>query len=577
MARSATSEFPEETALRIEEARLLKEGAPRSAQMVMYLVVGITILYAGLERYNTGILWFCLTSAMVGVTILYARFSAPEGITEANHDRYLRGHIAVTAVTGLLWCGFGLTTVNLRSDLEMLVPYSALITITLGGMMSGAAFRPGYLALTLTTLLPFGVFLIVGAHSPTHRILGLIMLAQFVFSAWASRRTDENTRGVIAAQIRQNLTDELIAASGEVERLSEERLRFVASLSHDIAQPTVALRYFIGQLQKEVADPAQRDMLDKIAGIQANQERLLKDLMQYGRIESASIVSEPVPFNLRSGLSSIVAETEIAARARSLSFRARLTEETVVTDPQLLGRVLRNILTNAVKYSNPNGVITLTGEVESGKLVLTVQDNGPGISPDLIARATEEYVRFNRAEAGLGLGLAIAKRLIGILGGTFEFKSHLGEGTRVVVTLPVEGADAQAERLENPPLVMVVGDNPRPEFGGWPDLISSWRWKFLAAPDAASAAKLLAGFGITPDLVVLDYLEGGPAEIREELANLHSFVAKNAAFFAILHPGRLTDATISGVTFLRHDFGLAELHTALATAARKGRENQGAR
>ncbi len=577
MVRSATSEFPEETALRIEEARLLKEGAPRSAQMVMYLVVGITILYAGLERYNTGILWFCLTSAMVGVTILYARFSAPEGITEANHDRYLRGHIAVTAVTGLLWCGFGLATVNLRSDLEMLVPYSALITITLGGMMSGAAFRPGYLALTLTTLLPFGVFLIVGAHSPTHRILGLIMLAQFVFSAWASRRTDENTRGVIAAQIRQNLTDELIAASGEVERLSEERLRFVASLSHDIAQPTVALRYFIGQLQKEVADPAQRDMLDKIAGIQANQERLLKDLMQYGRIESASIVSEPVPFNLRSGLSSIVAETEIAARARSLSFRTRLTEETVVTDPQLLGRVLRNILTNAVKYSNPNGVITLTGEVESGKLVLTVQDNGPGIPPDLIARATEEYVRFNRVEAGLGLGLAIAKRLIGILGGTFEFKSHLGEGTLVIVTLPVGNADGLAERLENCPLVLVVGDNPRPEFGGWPDLISSWRWKFLAAPDAASAAKLLAGFGITPDLVILDYLEGGPAEIREELASLHSFVAKKTAFFAILHPGRLTDPTISGVTFMRHDFGLAELHTTLAAAACKGRENQGAR
>jgi signal transduction histidine kinase len=569
MARSSTSEPPEEAALRIEEARLLKEGALRSAQMVMYLITGVTVLYAGLGRYQTAATWFFLTSAMVGVTILYARYVAPGGITRENHSAYLRGHIAVTATTGSLWCIFGMTTINFGSDLEVLVPYSALATITLGGMMSGAAFRPGYLALTSTTLLPFGVFLTVVAHNPAHRILGLMMLAQFLFSAWASRRTDQNTRSALAAQIRQNLADELIATSEQVERLNEERLRFVASLSHDIAQPTAALRYFIGQLQKDVGNPEQRAMLDKIAGIQANQERLLKDLMQYGRIESAAIVNEPVPFNLRSGLGSIVAETEIAAHARSVTFSAQLVSETVVTDPQLLGRVLRNILSNAVKYSRTNGVITLTSEIAGETLVLTVEDNGPGIPPDLIAMATEEYVRFNRSEAGLGLGLAIAKRLVEILGGTFELKSRLGEGTRATVTVPIAGDAGPVTRLEQTPFIMVVGDNPRPEFGGWPDLISSWRWKFLSAPNALEAAKLLSGFGIIPDIVVIDHLERGVLDTRSEAAVLRPLVGPKASFFAIRNPGQPASETIPDLTLVRHDFGLAELHTLLAAATAK--------
>lgn len=567
MARSSTSEPPEEAALRIEEARLLKEGALRSAQMVMYLITGITVLYAGLGRYQTAATWFFLTSAMVGVTLLYARYVAPGGITQENHSSYLRGHIAVTATTGCLWCVFGVITVNLGSDLEMLIPYSALVTITLGGMMSGAAFRPGYLALTSTTLLPFGVFLTIVAHNPTHRILGLIMLAQFLFSAWASQRTDQNTRSALAAQIRQNLADELIATSEQVERLNEERLRFVASLSHDIAQPTAALRYFIGQLQKDVEKPEQREMLEKIAGIQANQERLLKELMQYGRIESASIVSEPVPFNLRSGLGSIVAETEIAAHARSITFSAQLVSETVVTDPQLLGRILRNILSNAVKFSTPNGAISLVGDVVGEDLVLTVEDNGPGIPADLIAMATEEYVRFNRSEAGLGLGLAIAKRLVDILGGTFELTSRLGEGTRARVIVPITGGAGPLARLEQAPLVMVVGDNSRPDFGGWPDLISSWRWKFLSAPNALDAANLLSDFGIIPDIVIIDHLERGPLETRSEVDTLRALVGPKASFFVIRNPSQPAAETIPDVTLLRHDFGLAELHAMLAAAA----------
>lgn len=553
----------------MEEARLLKEGALRSAQMVMYLIIGGTVLYAGLGRYQTAATWFCLTSAMVGVTILYARYVAPGGITRENHSAYLRGHMAVTATTGLLWSVFGMMTINLGSDLETLVPYSALATITLGGMMSGAAFRPGYLALTSTTLLPFGVFLTIVAHNPAHRVLGLLMLAQFLFSAWASQRTDENTRSALAAQIRQNLADELIATSEQVQRLNEERLRFVASLSHDIAQPTAALRYFIGQLQKDVGNPEQRAMLDKIAGIQANQERLLKDLMQYGRIESASIVSEPVPFNLRSGLGSIVAETEIAARARSVAFSAQLVSETVVTDPQLLGRVLRNILSNAVKFSKPDGAITLTSRIVDENLIMTVEDNGPGIPADLVAMATEEYVRFNRSEAGLGLGLAIAKRLVEILGGTFELASRLGEGTRATVTVPIAGKAGPAAKLEQTPFVMVVGDNPRPEFGGWPDLISSWRWKFLSASDALDAENLLSGFGITPEIVVFDYLERGARNTRSEVATLRRLLGPAASFFAIRNPGEPESETIPDVTLVRHDFGLAELHALLAEATAK--------
>ena len=245
--------------IRLEQARALKQSAKISAATVEISVITYTILIAACVSIPTGVTWFALANFMVIVTLLYAKFRAPNGITERNYKDYLFGHIIICACTGMIWGGFAIHIFVFNNPLVFLVAYTLPITLTLGGMLPSSIYRPGYISLAIFALLPLGFYLIVTLIGAS-RIFGLGLIIFFGFGMLASARAELNTRDGIIARHVQALSKNLYEKNLEIERANEEKSQFLISTSHDFSQPLHAQGFYIDALAKQLNTTDQKKL-----------------------------------------------------------------------------------------------------------------------------------------------------------------------------------------------------------------------------------------------------------------------------------------------------------------------------
>jgi signal transduction histidine kinase len=243
-------------------------------------------------------------------------------------------------------------------------------------------------------------------------------------------------------------------------RLAEEALRaadrrkdeFLATLAHELRNPLAPLRNALRILDVAGGDPAAakraRDMMDR----QLQQMvRLVDDLLDVSRITTGKLAVR----RERTELGAIVrnaidtARPFIDARRHMLVKRTPREPVWLDADATRLAQVFSNLLNNAAKYTDPGGRIELVAEVVDASVVIRVTDNGIGIAPSMQNAIFEMFTQVDhsleRTQAGLGVGLTLAKRLIELHGGTIEATSDgLNRGSSFVVTLPIAAAQAPA-------------------------------------------------------------------------------------------------------------------------------------
>jgi two-component system, OmpR family, phosphate regulon sensor histidine kinase PhoR len=227
----------------------------------------------------------------------------------------------------------------------------------------------------------------------------------------------------------------------DLKRADQVRRDFVANVSHELRTPLTAIRGYVETLLEEVEDHQAEQFLQVIFRHTTRMERLVGDLLRLARLDAGQEVAEMRPVSLRALVDGVIDELAPLIDNRRADVRVSIDGDRMIeTDPARVHDILRNLLENAVSYSPEGGVASVTARVAGGRATFEVTDTGPGIPPADLQRVFERFYRVDKSRVrnpgGTGIGLAIVRHLVGLLGGTVAAANREGGGAVFTVTLP---------------------------------------------------------------------------------------------------------------------------------------------
>jgi two-component system, sensor histidine kinase len=214
---------------------------------------------------------------------------------------------------------------------------------------------------------------------------------------------------------------------------------WLAAAGHDLRQPVQALGLLVASLEERLQDRGERALVQDIAGLVQALDRSLDALLDLSRIEGRGIECRARPVALSDLFHRLDRQFAGQAERRGLALRFRPGGKSVVCDPQLLERIVGNLLQNALKYTVRGGVVVVARSTTS-HVHVEVWDTGPGIPVESLPRIFEPFFRIGADVPGSGLGLAIVQRLCESLGLSLRAASRPGRGSVIRVGIPVSHA-----------------------------------------------------------------------------------------------------------------------------------------
>lgn len=340
--------------------------------------------------------------------------------------------------------------------------------------------------------------------------------------AQALQEARDNLEGKIA-----DATRELERKRAEAERSSLAKSRFLAAASHDLRQPLHALNLFASDLKNHARGPDQEKLAGQIGTSIRSMSELLDALLNISRLDVAGVNPQPLATPLQAIFDKLQQTYAREAENRGLRLRFRPTRAWAHTDPALVERLLGNLITNALRYTE-RGSILVAARRRGQAWRIEVRDSGDGIAPEFQRAVFEEFVQVGNAERGqgkgLGLGLAIVDRLAKAMETPLDLRSALGQGSVFAVQLPACAAVAEtpaAEQEKRLPLAALLAYGPgfmadsAEQLEAW---LRDWGLRCRRVESAAAAQALLAEMAAGSEGPFLWLTPGNGTTLREVLA-----------------------------------------------------------
>ncbi|KPQ03006.1 NahK/ErcS family hybrid sensor histidine kinase/response regulator [Marinobacter sp. HL-58] len=316
------------------------------------------------------------------------------------------------------------------------------------------------------------------------------------------------------AQVEARLRD----AKLDAERANLSKTKFLAAVSHDLLQPLNAARLFTSALQEHSFGPKAEGLVRSVSTSLDDVENLLGTLVDISKLDAGVIKPDIMAFDLRDLLNNIAREFRQMALAEGLTLDFVPSSAVVESDSQLLARILRNFLTNAIRYTG-SGRILLGCRRRSDHILLQVWDTGPGIPGDKLTEIFQEFKRIRPAgsqpDKGLGLGLAIVDKISRMLGHEVTVSSIEGKGSVFSVKVPVGRLQPKRQAQEENRIVsndsglggarIWVIDNDHAICSGMKTLLEGWDCEVLAAVSLEDLERQVDPAESPVDLILADY------------------------------------------------------------------------
>jgi signal transduction histidine kinase len=313
----------------------------------------------------------------------------------------------------------------------------------------------------------------------------------------------------------EEATSEMRVRKEEAERANLAKSRFLAAASHDLRQPMHALGLFVSELAQHTHAPESRRLVQRIAASAEAMDNLLDSLLDISKLDAGVLQPNPRPFALQPVLERIAAEQRPAAEERELRLKARPTPCWAFTDPVLFERIITNLVSNAIRYT-ASGSILIACRKRGDKVRIEVRDSGVGIPKESQEIIFQEFIQLDNAERarvkGLGLGLAIVRRLAVLLGHHLELKSALGRGSVFAIEMQSAAPEHNAELSDHARTpgdlkglhVALVDDDPLAR-AGMESLLRSWGCRMMSAESPEVLLKMMTLSTSPLDLMISDY------------------------------------------------------------------------
>jgi two-component system, sensor histidine kinase len=342
--------------------------------------------------------------------------------------------------------------------------------------------------------------------------------------------------GELLAQLRAE-KESADVARREAEVANRAKTQFFAAASHDLRQPLHAMGLFAEALRQRTRDSEVAPLVNSINESVAALETLFSELLDITRLDSGHVEVNSRAFQLGDVLRRLRLHFEPEAFEKGLAFRTRGVAQVVHADPVIVERILRNLVSNAIRYTE-DGSVLVGCRRRAEKVLLQVWDSGPGITPEQRSRVFEEFYQVPRDGApvpgqpkGLGLGLSIVKRLADLIDAPLTLRSWPGRGS--VFTLELAAAQAGAERagvavpapassLTLHGRRLIVVEDEAAVRAGIESMLVGWGAQLRSFDSVGACIAWVSRCGVeepAPDLVLVDYrLEDGHNGIEALLA-----------------------------------------------------------
>jgi PAS domain S-box-containing protein len=258
----------------------------------------------------------------------------------------------------------------------------------------------------------------------------------------------------------------LAAAKAEAERANHAKSEFLSRMSHELRTPLNAILGFAQILELDAKTKADHESVDQILRAGQHLLELINEVLDFSRIEAGRLSISTEPVELGDAIRDCAQLMRPLAEQRQVDLKINddeLSERYVLADRQRLKQVLLNFLSNAVKYNRENGSVAISCEPAKDKtLRLNVRDTGHGITPQNLKRLFSPFERLGAdgtATQGTGLGLALSKRLVELMGGRIGVDSTPGEGSLFWIELPQTEAPVQRLERDNPDIQLDLGED----------------------------------------------------------------------------------------------------------------------
>jgi two-component system CheB/CheR fusion protein len=351
---------------------------------------------------------------------------------------------------------------------------------------------------------------------------------------------------------RKKASEALVAAKWMAEQANLGKSRFLAAASHDLRQPLQTLSLLQGILAKRIQDESGTRLVAKLEETLGAMAGMLNTLLDINQLEAGIVQPEIAEFRIDGLIDRLKTEFTYHTTGKGLDWRVVGSRLTIRSDPRLLEQTLRNLLANAVKYTE-HGKVLLGCRRRGAMLRIEIWDTGIGIPEAQLTSVFDEFHQLDNAarerSRGLGLGLSIVQRICDLLGHKIDVRSWPGGGSMFAIEVPL-GADmpalpSAAGRIEAPATpvgtILVIEDDPAVR-EMLEILLEGEGYRTTAVVGTDAALALAARRAVLPDVIIADYNLPGDLTGADVIARLREVL--HSQIPAIILTGDISSSTL---------------------------------
>lgn len=450
------------------------------------------------------------TAARLMLIAIYKRAKPVAG----EWRRWAFWAMATALVGGMCW-GIGALFLldPLRPEYQFMV-FLTCAALAAGAITAFGTYLPSYYCNLFAIMAPNCIWSALHGDALhwTYAVLAVLWMAAVAALANSFSRLLVDSLELQFANL--DLANDLSRQKELADAANLAKSSFLASASHDLRQPVHALGMFVGALRDRPLDETSGRLVRQIQNSVAALDGLFAAILDISRLDAGIIESRPRMIAIQPLLERICRDEMPEVERKGIELRLVPCSLSVVTDSVLLERVVRNLVSNAVRYTDVGRVVV--GCRRGVRLSVEVWDTGRGIAPDQQDLIFREFYQIGNPERdrtrGLGLGLAIVQRLTRILHTPLRLHSGVGKGSafKLSVALAIRGQAAiepapEASLATPRSLFILVVDDEAAIQEGMTALLTGWGHRVVAAGSCAEMLEHAAAFVATPDLIISDY------------------------------------------------------------------------
>lgn len=512
------------TDIRVEQVRLVFIGMKNSLYLGIALALVLLLALYSAANSRQLLIWFALVAVGRVCCVAYALLALRRGVNAVNAARLIRHMCFIKLFEGVAWGALAWIVMGQGSLTEQLLVMASLAGVSGNAVSLLAPVFPLYASMQLMQL---GVInsKLWSIEGSSYTVLAIGCTLYVIGQIGQALIVQRASRRSIALRFEnRDLLERLQAESARAEQArikAEEanmaKSKFLAAASHDLRQPVHAQELFLEVLARSELSDIQHKALNNARAASQASAQMLNTLLDFSRIEAGVIEPQRQAFHLQPLLNKLENELGSQADAKGIVYRCRESHLAVDSDPALLELILRNLISNAIRYTELGGLL-VTCRKRGGKASIEVYDTGIGIEPAQQAEVFREFHQLGNPERdrlkGLGLGLAISAGLAQSLGHELTLRSRPGRGSVFRIRLPMAGGNFSSDVFVPPceqPLrtellqglrVLVIEDDAN-VLQGMLQLLEDWGCECRGGESLSAAMQLITDWPV--QLLISDY------------------------------------------------------------------------